>query len=166
MISALKSPKEEFIDLMTENCKVDGLDELSSRIIALLYAEPNELSLDEIAKRTRYSLSAVSTAMKFIKRIGFVKRIKKPKSRKVYFYMKKGMIMFSLDVTRKKYEKVILPTKQELPLIIKRYKREKSKNSKQELKIIENYYKEILVSEDIMKKLIKMLENAKNNLKK
>ena len=166
MINALKSPKEEFIHLMTENCKVDGLDELSSRIIALLYAEPNELSLEEIAKRTKYSLSGICTATKLIERIGLIKRIKKPKSRKVYFYMEKSMIMFSLDITRKKYEKVILPTKQEIPLIIKRYKREKSENSKKELKIIENYYKEILISESIMKKLIQMLENAKNNLKK
>ncbi|MBU1205255.1 MAG: winged helix-turn-helix transcriptional regulator [Nanoarchaeota archaeon] len=166
MMTALKSPKQEFIDLMTENCKVNGLDELSSRIIALLYAEPNELSLNDIAKRTGYSLSAICTAMKFIERIGFVKRLKKPKSRKVYFYMEKGMIMFSLDIIRRKYERVILPTKQELPSIIKRYKREKSENSKQELKIIENYYKEVLASEDIMRKLIKMLENAKKNLKK
>ena len=166
MISALKSPKEEFIALMTENSKVEGLDELSSKIIAILYAEPNELSLDEIAKRTRYSLSAVSTAMKFIERIGLIKRIKKPKSRKVYFYMEKGMIRFSLDMIRRKYEGVILPTKQRLPSIIKRYKREKSENSKNELKIIENYYKEVLASEDIMKKSIKMLENAKKNLKK
>jgi len=74
--------------------------------------------------------------------------------------------MFSLDVIRKKYERVILPTKQRLPSIIKRYKREKSENSKNELKIIENYYKEVLASEDIMKKSIKMLENAKKNLKK
>jgi len=166
MISALKSPKEEFIDLMIDNCKIDGLDELSSKIVALLYAEPNELSLEEIAKRTGYSLSTVSTAMKFIERIGLIKRIKKPKSRKVYFYIEKGMIMFSLDVIRKKYERVILPTKQRLPSIIKRYKREKSENSKNELKIIENYYKEVLASEDIMKKSIKMLENAKKNLKK
>jgi len=166
MMSALKSPKEEFIDLMTENCKVDGIDELSSKIIALLYADPNEISLDEIAKRTKYSLSAICTATKLIERIGLIKRIKKPKSRKVYFYIEKDMIMFSLDITRRKYEKVILPTKQKLPLIIKRYKREKSENSKEELKIIENYYKEMLVSENIMKKLIQMLENAKKNLKK
>ena len=166
MMTALKSPKQEFIDLMTENCKVNGLDELSSRIIALLYAEPNELSLDDIAKRTGYSLSAICTAMKFIERIGLIKRLKKPKSRKVYFYMEKGMIMFSLDIIRRKYERVILPTKQELPSIIKRYKNEKSKNSKQELKIIENYYKEVLASEDIMRKLIQMLEDAKKNLKK
>ena len=166
MMSALKSPKEEFIDLMTENCKVDGLDDLSSRIIALLYAEPNEISLDEIAKRTKYSLSAICTAMKFIERTGLIKRIKKPKSRKVYFYMEKGMIRFSLDMIRRKYERVILPTKQRLPSIIKMYKREKSENSKNELKIIENYYKEVLASEDIMKKSIKMLENAKKNLKK
>ena len=166
MMSALKSPKQEFIDLMIDNCKVDGLDELSSKIVALLYAEPNEISLEEIAKKTKYSLSAICTATKLIERIGLIKRIKKPKSRKVYFYIEKDMIMFSLDITRRKYEKVILPTKQKLPSIIKRYKREKSENSKKELKIIENYYKEMLVSENIMKKLIQMLENAKKNLKK
>ncbi len=166
MMSALKSPKQEFIDLMTDNCKVDGLDELSSKIVALIYAEPNEISLDEIAKRTKYSLSAICTATKLIERIGLIKRIKKPKSKKVYFYIEKDMIMFSLDITRRKYEKVILPAKQKLPLIIKRYKKEKSENSKKELKIIENYYKEMLVSENLMKKLIQMLENAKKNLKK
>ena len=166
MISTVKSPKQEFIDLMAENCRTNGLDEISSKIIAVLYAEPNELSLDEIAKRTKYSLSAVCTATKLIKKIGLVKRIKKPKSRKIYFYMKKDMTVFFLDTMKRKYEKVLLPTKQILPSIIKKYKNEKSKKSKQELKIIENYYREVIVSEGIVKKLIKMLENAENNLKK
>lgn len=166
MINALKSPKEEFIELMTENCRTNGLDEVSCKIIALLYIEPNELSLEELAERTKYSLSAVCTAAKLIERMGLIKKIKKPKSKKVYFYMEKGMTMFSLNLIRRKYEGVIIPTKQKLPLIIKKYKNGKSEKSKQELKIIKNYYKEVLAAEHIMEKLIQMLEEIKIKLKK
>ena len=166
MISALKSPKEEFIHLMTENCKVNGLDELSSEIIAILYAEPREISLEELSKKTGYSLSAVCTATKLIERIDLIKRIRKPGSRKAYFYIEKEMIVFSIDLMKRKYEKIIIPTKQKLPLIINKYKKEKSESSRQELKIIENYYKEVLLSEEIVKNIIKMVNKIRNKLKK
>ena len=166
MISALKSPKEEFIHLMTENCKVNGLDELSSEIIAILYAEPREISLEELSKKTGYSLSAVCTATKLIERIDLIKRIRKPGSRKAYFYIEKEMIVFSLDLMKRKYEKIIILTKQKLPLIINKYKKEKSESSRQELKIIENYYKEVLLSEEIVKNIIKMVNKIRNKLKK
>jgi len=166
MISALKSPKEEFIHLMTENCKVNGLDELSSEIIAILYAEPREISLEELSKKTGYSLSAVCTATKLIERIDLIKRIRKPGSRKAYFYIEKEMIVFSIDLMKRKYEKIIIPTKQKLPLIINKYKKEKSESSRQELKIIENYYKEVLLSEEIIKNIIKIVNKIRNKLKK
>jgi len=166
MINAFKTPKEEFIELMTENCKVNGLDELSSKIIALLYAEPREISLEELSKKTMYSLSAVCTAAKLIERIDLIKRIKKPGSRKAYFYMEKDMSIFSLDLMKKKYEKIIIPTKQKLPSIINKYKKEKSEKSRQELKIIENYYKEVLVCEEIIKNIIEIVNKVRNKLKK
>ena len=166
MINAFKTPKEEFIELMTENCKVNGLDELSSKIIALLYAEPREISLEELSKKTMYSLSAVCTAAKLIERIDLIKRIKKPGSRKAYFYMEKDMSILSLDLMKKKYEKIIIPTKQKLPSIINKYKKEKSEKSRQELKIIENYYKEVLVCEEIIKNIIEIVNKVRNKLKK
>ena len=166
MMNALKSPKEEFIHLMTENCKVNGLDELSSEIIAILYAEPREISLEELSKKTGYSLSAVCTATKLIERIDLIKRIRKTGSRKAYFYIEKEMIVFSLDLMKRKYEKIIILTKQKLPLIINKYKKEKSESSRQELKIIENYYKEVLLSEEIVKNIIKMVNKIRNKLKK
>jgi len=166
MISALKTPKEEFIHLMAENCKVNGLDEISSEVIALIYAEPKEISLEELSKKTGYSLSAVCTATKLIERIGLIKRIRNPGSKKAYFYMEKDMNVFSLDLMKRKYEKIIIPTKQKLPLIIEKYKKEKSERSRQELGIIENYYKEILVSEEIIKNIIEIVNKIRNKLKK
>ncbi len=157
------SPKDEFIDLMTENSKVNGLDELSSRIIGILFIEPEEIALDELAKRTGYSLSAISTAMKFIERAGIVKRSKKPKSRKVYYYMEKDMLAMWIQLMRRKYENIILPSKYKLPKIIEKYKLEKSENSEEELRIVENYYKQVLFSERLIKDSIKTLEQYEVN---
>ncbi len=166
MISTLKSPREEFIELMTENCRMNGLDELSSELIAILYAEPGEISLEELSKRTHYSLSAVCTAAKLIERIGLIKRTRKPGSRKAYFYMEKDLTVFSLDLMKKKYEKIIIPTKQKLPSIIEKYKKEKSEKSRQELRIVENYYKEVLASEEIIKNIIEIVNKVRSKLKK
>lgn len=157
------SPKDEFIDLMTENSKVNGLDELSSRIIGILFIEPKEIALDELAKRTGYSLSAVSATMKFVERAGIVKRSKKPKSRKVYYYMEKDMLAMWIQLMRRKHENIILPSKQKLPKIIEKYKLEKSENSEEELRIVENYYKQVLYSEQLIKDSIKTLEQYEVN---
>ena len=155
----MKSPKNEFIELITENSKVNGLDELSSKIIGILFIEPEELTLNELANRTGYSLSAVSTALKFIGRAGIVKRTKKPKSRKVYFYMEKDILAMSLQIVRRKYEKILLPSKQKLPKIIEEYKQqEQSKNIEDELRIVEDYYKALTFFEQILKEFIDKFE--------
>jgi len=152
------SPKNEFIELISENTKVDGLDELSSKIIGILFAEAEEVALEELAKRTGYSLSAVSTAMKFIERAGIVKRSKKPGSKKVYFFMEKDMLAMNIRLLRRKYEYIVLPSKNKLPGIIESYKLERSKTSEEELKIVEDYYKQVLYSDQVITDMIKMLE--------
>jgi len=159
------SPKNAFIELIAENSKVNGLDELSSKLIGILFIEPEEIALDELARRTGYSLSAVSTALKFIERAGIVKRSKKPKSRKVYFYMEKDTLAMSLQIVRRKYEKILLPSKQKLPKIIEKYKQESTKESEEELKIVENYYKEVLFFEQILKEFIETFEQYGVNKK-
>ena len=160
-----ESPKNEFIELIAENSKGRGLDELSSKIIGILFIEPEEVALDELANRTGYSLSAVSTALKFIERAGIVKRTKKPKSRKVYFYMGKDMLAISLQIMKRKYERIILPSKQKLPKIIEKYKQESTKESGEELGIVENYYKEVLFFEQILKEFIETFEQYGVNKK-
>ena len=156
----VNSAKEDFIELMAENSKVYGFDELSSKLFGILFIESNEIALDELAKRTGYSLSAVSTAMKYVEITGIVKRLRKPKSRKVYFYMEKDMLGITPQMLRRKYENMILPSKTKLPKIIEQYKLEesKSKNSEEELEIVENYYRMILFSEQIVKEAIEKFE--------
>ena len=99
----------------------------------------------------------------FIERAGIVKRSKKPKSKKVYFYMEKAMIAMSLQIVRRKYEKIVLSSKQKLPNIIELYKQESSKNLGTELKIVEDYYKSLLFFEQILKEFIDTFERYEMN---
>jgi DNA-binding transcriptional regulator GbsR (MarR family) len=159
-----KTPKDEFIEVMVEIQRAKGLDELSSKLMGILFIEPEEISLDDLAKRTGYSLSAVCTAMKFLEKVGAVKRLKKPGSRKIYFFMEKDMSSMLTEIVRR-LEKNVMMLKSRIPGIIERYKQEKSKSSKEELRIVENHYKQLLVFERMMKKWLKSLRSLKKNLR-
>jgi len=152
-----KTPKEEFIELMVEIQRAKGLDELSSKLMGILFIEPKEITLDEMKERTGYSLSALCLSMKFLERAGIVKRSKKPGSRRMYFYMEKDMSSMLTEIIRKLKGNVSI-LKSRIPGIIERYKIEKSKSSKEELRIVENYYKQLLLFERIMEKMIGMIE--------
>lgn len=152
-----KSPKEEFVEMMSDMQRRKGLDELSSKIIGTLFIEPAEVSLEELSKRTGYSLSAVCTTMKFLESTGIIRKTKKPGSRKVYFFMEKDMNSFLAQAFRK-IESSFLYIKSRMPGIIERYRMEKTRGSKEELKILENYYAQLMGFEKVMKKLDGMLE--------
>lgn len=154
--------KDDFVELMTENTKVNGLDDLSSKLVGILYVEPNEVSLEDLAKRTGYSLSSVSTAMKLIENLGLVERRKKPKSRKIFFYMRKDMTGMLFQIIKRKYEKIVLPTKERLPKIIERYRKEKSKEAREELKVAETYYSQICSCEHVLENMLELIKGVKN----
>ena len=155
----IKTPKQEFIELMTENMKANGLDELSSKVLAVLFVEPSEISLEDLALRTGYSLSTISTSMKFIEATGLVNKYKKPNSRKIFLHMDKSILDIMLRMLKRKQENVIQKSRDILPSIIDHYK--KAKASKEELKIIENYYQEVLLGEKLIKEFIEKIEHSR-----
>lgn len=158
----VESARNEFIELIVQNCRQNGFDDLTSKIVGELYIEPKEVSLKMLSKKTGYSLSAVSTSMKFLVNIGIVRRIKKPKSRELYFFMEKDMVAFMLDTMRRKYEFALLASKEALPKIIEKYKMKWREISADELKVIEQYYGQVVAFEDIIKNFIAELEILQN----
>lgn len=153
----VKSPKEEFMELVMSIAKAKGADELTSRIISTLFIEPKEISLDELAKRTGYSLSAISMSMKLIEKTPFIKRIKVPGSKKVYFYMEKDLFGIFMRHIKMENELALKPMMEKLPEIIKRYKRENY--PKEELKILEMHYNNVMIFGDLMKKMVEYAES-------
>ncbi|WP_406658155.1 hypothetical protein V7O62_06305 [Methanolobus sp. ZRKC2] len=157
-------PRDEFIELISQNLKAQGFDEISSRIVGVLFIETEEMSLEEIAIETGYSLSAVSTAMKNLSHLHIVKRFKKPGSRKAFFFLDKNLVSAGTQVLRTKYEDVIIPSKKRLPDIIEKYKNENSKNSEEELRIIEHYHRQVLKLEKVVKNFLEEMEKIEQEM--
>lgn len=136
----LSNPHQKFVDLFTEVQKKGGLDSLSGKLIGELYIEPGELSLQQLSERTGYSISAVSSKMKNLTRSGFVKRTKKPGTKRVYFHIEKGLIDNFLNVFDELHQNMIQMMKENVPGIIEDYEdlgaRKRPKKKEKYLKTI------------------------------
>ncbi|MFP4403213.1 MAG: GbsR/MarR family transcriptional regulator [Candidatus Woesearchaeota archaeon] len=157
----------EFISFLETVFKNYGLDNLSCKIMAVLYIEPTEIALDEIAKITGYSLASVSLKLKFLEKIGLVERIKKPGSKKVFYYFQKDIVKLTENKIKKAYDAEIKPVKKLLPELINKYSNLKlSKVEEEKLKIINNYYKQVLMTEKVYLKLVDFLKEEKIKFQK
>ncbi|MEM4397082.1 MAG: MarR family transcriptional regulator [Candidatus Woesearchaeota archaeon] len=126
-------------------------------VITILYLEPKEISLEELAKRTGYSLASISNTMKTLENYGFVERIKKPKTKKVYFFMNKDLAKINLQ--KIKYMSAhITEVLTQLPYIINKYSKNKDDFTKKRLKIIESYYTQLKEFNEIVNSWKKDLE--------
>jgi DNA-binding transcriptional regulator GbsR (MarR family) len=115
--------------------------------------------MEDIAKKTGYSLASISNTMKMLESIGFVERRRRPKSKKVYFYMGKNIIKWNINKMVYASENMIRPAKEKLPTIIKEYKgKAKSEKDKKKVQIVQNYLNQIFVFENIINKWRKDLE--------
>ena len=165
-MTILSSAKEDMIQLIVDINKFKGLDELTSRLLGVLFIEPEEVSLEDLAKSTGYSMSGVSTAMKFLVSTEIVTRVKKPKTKRVYFLMKKDMLDNFTDLLLKKSSTIMQMVTEKVPIIIEKYGQDKSEKSRKELQIVENYYKQILLMKKLLEKWNSELEEIKKEVRR
>ena len=64
--------------------KTMGYSEVHARTIAILLIENKALSLQELSKRTGYSLASLSISLDLLELLGIVKKIKNTGDRKLY----------------------------------------------------------------------------------
>ncbi|MFW6013954.1 MAG: GbsR/MarR family transcriptional regulator [Candidatus Nanoarchaeia archaeon] len=158
----MKQLDKELLEFTEQVFRNLGLDALSSKLIGILYPEPKEMSIEMLAKKTGYSLASVSTKMKFLENVEFVRKVKKPGSKKVYYYMEKD----ALKMLDTKFEKVLHaevdPVKEHVPKLISKYKDKKlDEKSKKKLEIMKNYHKQMLQLEKILIDVRKKLKVSK-----
>ena len=117
--------------------------------------------MDDLAERSGYSLSGVSTKMKMIESLGFADRVKKPGSKKVYFYINKSLKDLMVSKIRKGIQVEVNPVKETIPAILEKYKKEyvsaKDAKFKAQYENLKKYYDDMLKIEVIMKKLLEDL---------
>jgi DNA-binding transcriptional regulator GbsR (MarR family) len=136
--------EKEFIDFSTDVWKGFGIGSLSSRLFAILYLEPQEISIRDLSTKTGYSLASISIKMRLLEGLGWVHRIKKPGTKEVFYYMEKNFI----KVMAAKFERIrqneIMPAKKVIPALLSKYKDAKlDAQQKKKMKVIKDYYSQI-----------------------
>ncbi|MBN2110435.1 MAG: hypothetical protein JW705_05025 [Methanosarcinaceae archaeon] len=156
--------KKEFENLVYQGIKSQVFNELSSRLIAILYSEPDPLTLEELSAITGYSFSAVSATMKLLSNIRVVEKTKKPGSKKLYFSAQRNMLTLSIAVIRSKIEFIVVPALNDLPRIIEKCKNSKAESSERTLRVIEQYYQQMIALDLIFKNTIEFTEKIQKEM--
>ncbi|MFP4116396.1 MAG: GbsR/MarR family transcriptional regulator [Candidatus Aenigmatarchaeota archaeon] len=159
----MTDPREEFKELLAETHRMRGMSELSSQLITELFIEPENLSLKELAERTGYSLSAVSSEMKHLEKSSFIKRTKEPGSKKVYFHMEKSLMKNFLEGISEKHRKIMDMMNRKLPEILEKYEK-LERDTDEEKEIVENYYREMQAMDEIFEELKEKIGQRKEEL--
>jgi DNA-binding transcriptional regulator GbsR (MarR family) len=121
-----------------------GMDELSSSIFALLFLSPEEISLEDLARETGYSLSSVSNKTRMLEMTGCITRVRKAGSKKVYFYSEKDIMKMTLQIMEKIGSAEVTAAKAEIPAIISQLKASGlSAGQKKKIKILQLYLKDL-----------------------
>ncbi|AIF69965.1 MarR family transcriptional regulator [Palaeococcus pacificus DY20341] len=132
-----------------------GLNELYGYIYGVLFFEDEPLSLGEIAERTGYSLSHVSTALKLLESVGLVKRVKKPGDKKAYYTAIKNIREWRREAYYKRLEEDIEQTKINLTRALKEIEGDDSEEAKRIRERIEFALERNAIAEKIVNIFLK-----------
>lgn len=149
----------KFVEVYKEISKGEGIDESVSAIFARIYIEPEDISMEDLAKETGYSLASISNKVNMLELLLPIKKIRKPGTKKIFLSVEKNMMNILKEVFIRKEEHCVHVTKEKLPPIIEECKKKaKSENDKKKLKIIEDYYKQIIQFEEGIHKMIERFD--------
>lgn len=94
-----------------------GYSEVHGRIIACLLVEGQQISLNELSKKTGYSLSSLSISLDLLELVGIIRKIKKPADRRLYVKMEGDILESLRKAFMLKLQKEIFITKSEMHLM-------------------------------------------------
>jgi DNA-binding transcriptional regulator GbsR (MarR family) len=84
MAERVREIESEVISTFADTAGFLGYSEVHGKILAALLISQEPISLEELAKKTRYSISMISLSLDLLEVLGAIKRIKKPGDRKLY----------------------------------------------------------------------------------
>ena len=164
--SKLEPITQDFIQIFRNIGQVVGIDNLTITITSILFVEPKEISMEDLAKKSGYSLTSISQKIKAFVPFGIIKKRTKPGSRKVYLYMEKDLFETWKNQIVQAMLLEIKVVKENIPGFVKKYKSKvKTKEDKAKLKIIDSYYKQAMEFEKILQKLLIEIEKHQAKLK-
>lgn len=162
-------PIQKFQETMFNMARAHGLDTVASCIMAFLSIQTTEVTMDDIAKHTGYSLASISTAANALIRMRIINKTKKPGSKKLYLTGNQNPISMMEEKIHIMKEHEIGEQKNELPKIIKELKiiikeeknKDKKNQYKKQLKIIEKHAEESEFMMHVMEIIQQEIEKRK-----
>src|SRR3989344_7124737 len=91
-----------------------GYSEVHGMIISSLLVENKPLCMDDIAKKTGYSLSSISISLDLLELVGIIRKIKNTGDRKIYVKLEGDLLESLRTAFILKLKKEILKTKMEM----------------------------------------------------
>ncbi|NPE28122.1 hypothetical protein HNV12_09135 [Methanococcoides sp. SA1] len=158
---------QKIVEMGEEIYRLYGLDHLSVKICSTLYFEPHELSMEELALRTGYSLSSISLKMGPLENFWGVKRKKISGSRKAFFYMEKNLVSIIMESLMKGHELESRITEKYLPPLIEEY-REKAvtEYESEKLSILENYCSQLTMYKQLLETMVEQVSEMQRAVDK
>ncbi|MBN2567014.1 hypothetical protein JXB02_02935 [Candidatus Woesearchaeota archaeon] len=151
--------EKEFQDFIIQVFRSFGMDMLGAKLVGVLFLEPGEISIHELAERTGYSLASVSSKLKLFESIGQVQRTKRPGSKKVYYHIESDLptlLRSKMDAFTAHF---IEPAKRTIPPIIESARKAKLTDiERKKLQIITDYYTQLMRFDAIMKEMQAKIE--------
>lgn len=149
----------EFTNESFGMAKAMGLPELHAKLVGILYISLEPIALEDLAIKSGYSLSTVSTAMKFLINIPGVKKTRKPGDKKIYFQVEHDTALFMKEMLKSLRERKFKQAKEFMPKLIKKYEPYAKDNKilKAKLQIIKKSYEQTVKVDQIFKKTIEEL---------
>lgn len=154
----MSTPIEAYKRTVAQIERAKGVNSAIAKIISEIFASPKEISIEELAKKTGYSLATVSNTVKFLEGNGIANRVKKPGSKKVYVNAQRDFMQVLIQSMNRNHEIAVRPLKQVLPELIKEQKQlikeTKKENKKEQLKgelhVIEKHLEQVELMEELI----------------
>ncbi|GEM_PF-5750102 len=151
--------QEDFVGVLQQMAEMSGMDRALAEIFALVYMEPEEISLEELARLSGYSPSSVSTKVNLLEKMGLVTKKRKPHTNRIFAYTEKEFVKLITSHVLEAQKKKFAFAKEKLPALITKYKAKKlSENETKKLAIIEEYYKSVMRFEKMYEGIAQMMK--------
>lgn len=154
----MKKAEDEFISYLASGIMRLGLDSACSQLFGMIYVEPGEISIEELARKSGYSLATVSIKVRILERVGLIERKKHPGTKKVFCYREKDMISFMIRKADDIYNHEIAPADRILPQLIKRGENARSERERKQVRIMKDYLRQMKSVEPIFRQLNESIE--------
>lgn len=139
----LNRVEEDFVGFYQRLGKEFGMDNLLMTIFALLYVQPEPITMEKVAQKTGYSMASISNKVRSLESMGLVRRETRPGSKTNYLYMEKDFMRIFRDHLIKKEIHVFAQAREQMPEIIAKNSRRKvSAQESKQIDIIKGYHKQ------------------------